>query len=105
MTGLPRWRPRWYVLDGRETVPVSDMMLAGRRFEIDDRQVARTELPGGIEVSTVFLGLDHAWGDGPPMLFETMVFIAGEGDRCWRCSTFDEAEAQHVAVVKELTKA
>lgn len=29
---------------------------------------------GGIEVSTVFLGMDHAFLDGPPVLWETMVF-------------------------------
>jgi hypothetical protein len=30
---------------------------------------------GNIGISTVFLGLDHRhFGDGPPLLFETMVF-------------------------------
>lgn len=37
------------------------------------QRVALTEI-GGIVVSTVFLGLDHQYGDGPPILFETMVF-------------------------------
>jgi len=27
-----------------------------------------------IVISTVFLGLDHSFGSGPPLLFETMVF-------------------------------
>ena len=26
------------------------------------------------EVSTVFLGMDHQFGEGPPILWETMVF-------------------------------
>lgn len=39
------------------------------------RVVARDELPDGHTVSTVFLGIDHNFGDtGPPILFETMVF-------------------------------
>jgi hypothetical protein len=27
-------------------------------------------------ISTVWLGLDHQYGDGPPIIFETMVFSA-----------------------------
>lgn len=27
-------------------------------------------------VSTVWLGLNHQYGDGPPIIFETMVFLA-----------------------------
>jgi hypothetical protein len=37
-----------------------------------------------IRVSTVFLGLDHAFRGGPPVLWETMVFggvLDGEMDR------------------------
>jgi hypothetical protein len=46
-------------------------------------------------VSTVFLGLDHQWGDGPPLVFETMIF-GGEHDQYQeRYSTWDEAEAGH----------
>lgn len=38
------------------------------------RVVARTEVPGGF-VSTVFLGLDHGFGQASsPVLWETMVF-------------------------------
>ena len=47
------------------------------------------------EASTVFLGLDHQLTeDGPPLLFETMVFggpLSGETDRCstWELATGD----------------
>jgi hypothetical protein len=67
-------------------------------FEHGERQLALTEMTGGIEVSTVFLGLDTRPRDRPPQLFETMVFAAGikNLDRlCWRCATWDEALAQH----------
>lgn len=39
-----------------------------------DKRVAYDELDNGNSVSTVFLGLNHQYGDGPPLIFETMVF-------------------------------
>jgi hypothetical protein len=49
-----------------------------------------------IEVSTVFLGIDHNFfGDGPPLIFETMVFRDGLGDEMMRCSTWEQAQEQH----------
>lgn len=34
----------------------------------------------GLRISTVFMGMDHNWTGGPPVLWETMVFHDG-GDR------------------------
>lgn len=54
------------------------------------RVVARTELHH-VTVSTVFLGIDYNhFGDGEPILFETMVF-QGEGDamNCGQPIAFD----------------
>ena len=60
--------------------------------------VEKTELFGGeIVVSTVFLGLDHGWGDGPPVLFETLVFP--DTKRMDRYCTWDEAVAGHERIV------
>lgn len=57
--------------------------------------MAQTEI-GASVVSTVFLGLDHQFGIGPPILFETMIFTDGEPENFQRrCSTWLEAEAQH----------
>ena len=58
-------------------------------------------------MSTVFLSLDHNMsGRGPPLLFETNVFI---GDRdavaCQRYSTWDDAFLGHRAKVRELQQA
>lgn len=45
-----------------------------------NKRVARDVLPvpgvpaGEAFVSTVWLGIDHSFGDGPPLIFETMVF-------------------------------
>lgn len=71
----------------------------GRSSTDGSRVVAQTEV-GASVVSTVFLGLDHQWGHGPPILFETMIFTDGESeDFQQRCSTWLEAEAQHGRVV------
>jgi hypothetical protein len=67
------------------------------------RIVAQTEI-GGLNVSTVFLGIDHDFtGVGPALLFETMVFGDGDGDLCERYSTWDQAVAGHERLVKELS--
>lgn len=72
-------------------------------METAERRVARTEI-GPLTVSTVFLGLDHGSGKGPPVLFETMIFDGGEDGYQTRCSTWAEAEIQHAAAV-EVAKA
>ena len=36
----------------------------------DQKRVAETTLPNGRWVSTVWLGLDHAFSAGPPLIFE-----------------------------------
>ena len=83
-----------YILEGKTPVPC-DLMAWARWLESrKDRHVA-DETRDKVRVSTVFLGLDHQFGDGPPLLFETMIF-GGEHDQYQdRCSTWDEAEAMH----------
>jgi len=56
-----------------EPVPEPDLMKWGRWFETSKRSVAQDEI-GDALVSTVFLGLDHAFGGGPPILWKTMIF-------------------------------
>jgi len=43
------------------------------------RRVGYTEI-GPYVVSTVWLGLDHSFGHGPPIIFETAVFSKAEWD-------------------------
>jgi hypothetical protein len=77
------------------------MLAWSKMFEnVDNRTVAKTEVAAGIVVSTVFLGLDHQIGEGPPLLFETMVFNDyGDDGQQYRYSTWDEAEAGHKKTV------
>lgn len=65
----------------------------------EDRRVARTKIDDDVSVSTVHLVLDHGFGDGPPLIFETMVFGGDHDQDCWRYSTEEQAQAGHDAVV------
>ena len=80
--------------------PVSLMEWATSFEDKDNRRVARTDLADNTFVSTVFLGLDHQYGEGPPLIFETMVFARGEDVLTWRYSTWAEAEAGHARAVE-----
>lgn len=64
-----------------------------------DRRVRQTYLLDRW-ISTVFLGIDHGYGD-KPILFETMVFEFGEmiDIDCARCSTYDEAIKMHYNMI------
>jgi hypothetical protein len=85
-------RPRYFVLDvDGEPLPV-DLDTWAEWYtpdNMDKRIVARDrdEAPGATDVliSTVFLALDHNFtNDGPPVLWETLVFggpLDGEMDR------------------------
>lgn len=60
--------------DGNVT-KVDDIIEWAKQFDNDQKKVTFTEFEGShIQVSTVFLGLDHSWDRGPPILWETMVF-------------------------------
>lgn len=83
-----------YILDGKTPVPCSDLMEWAKWFEASNRTVARTQI-GEAGVSTVFLGLDHSFGGDEPLLFETMIFGGAHSGYQDRCSTWEQAEAQH----------
>ena len=93
---------RYILNEAREAVPCTDLMEWGRMFEDPDtRRVGRTRV-GEHDISTVFLALDHSFGEGPPMLFETMVFGPDKEDEDMeRCSTWAEAEAMHARFVEK----
>lgn len=83
-----------YRLNGHTPVPCTlEEWARGNR---EDRRVAATA-KDGVSVSTVFLGLSHNFGDGPPLLFETMIFGGPHDEYQTRCSTWDEAQQMHAA--------
>lgn len=85
----------YYILRGKEIVETHDLLEWGRMFE--DREARRVARTGNDDhfVSTVFLGMDHGFGDGPPLIFETMAFLDGNEEDMTRSSTWAEAEQQH----------
>lgn len=89
-----------YILKDQEPVPVDDVIVWAEWFGAADRHVDFTVIDIGEEVSTVFMGLDHRFfGDGPALLFETMVFGGNFDGEQLRYSTWDEAEAGHKRMV------
>lgn len=86
-------RPDKYILDAHgDPVPCDDVIAWSIWFERASRDRSRivahdkdeSDPNGTILVSTVFLGLDHQWGDGPPVLWETLVLggpLDGEMNR------------------------
>jgi hypothetical protein len=91
-----------YVLDGHVPKAVSwdEWVLWNADGFEARRRVAFDDLGAGVTVSTVFLGLDHQFGSGPPLLFETMIFGGQLDEFQARYSTWDQAIAGHAKAVK-----
>jgi hypothetical protein len=89
-----------YVLRNREPVLV-DLMTWARELKLGDRKVGATEV-GEVRISTVFFGLDHQFGDGPPLLFETMVFGGPLDQETVHYSTWKQAEEGHSEMVRRV---
>ncbi len=91
---------RYFILDGHKAVICSPDVWA-RRYDQSERQVADAKI-GDKRISTVFLGLNHAFDENDrPQIFETMVF-AGENYEdlyATRCSTWWQAEREHEQAV------
>lgn len=92
-----------YILDGVRPIPCGDLIKWAEYMAKADRHVARTE-QNGILVSTVFLGLDHNFNpEGPPILFETMVFGHKEHDGLqWRYATYSNAVNGHREICEKV---
>ncbi len=108
-----------YTLDGHKVVECSDLMKWAAWFETADRHVAKTDIDGinflvwlgklfrtkifePVRISTVFLGIDHCFGDGEPQLFETMIFGGKLDQEMWRYSTWEQAAKGHQEAVERV---
>lgn len=56
----------------------------------------------GVTISTVWLGLDHQWGHGPPLIFETMIFGGMLDEFQARYSTIEQARDGHATAVRSV---
>lgn len=102
-------RPKFYILDeAGDPTPERDADAWARWFEnANEVRVVRQEAVGDWWVSTCFLGMDHDFVGGPPLLFESMRFWRGEGTHhldtgYQRCSTREEAIEMHEAMVQQI---
>lgn len=96
-----------FILIDKRVMP-AELMQWARWMELsradNSFRVAET-MVGDLWVSTVFLGLDHRFvGDGPPIVFETMVFSGEHGydENMARYCTYDEALDGHNTLVASL---
>jgi hypothetical protein len=91
----------WYDRDGK----LLDWEEAANKMEDRDYyRVALTHVTEGTSVSTVWLGISHQYGDGPPLIFETMVFsdVPAIDESQERYSTESEAIAGHLRWVEQV---
>lgn len=72
------------------------MLKWGTKPRVD--LVGRT-FHGPLEISTVWLGIDHGHGHGPPLIFETMIFGPDVCELAARYSTWEDAAAGHASLV------
>lgn len=92
---------KYYLLNPDHSVtPTNDVVAWAKMFENTEKRIVRKTEIKGVFVSTVFLGLDHSFSGGPPLLFETMIFGGKHNDSQWRYSTWEEALAGHERAVK-----
>jgi len=92
-----------YILDvNGDPVEEPDLRKWGRWFEVTENRVVAREIVGNANVSTVFLGLDHAFDGGIPILFETMIFGGEHNEYQERYATRAGAIDGHNRVVAAL---
>lgn len=93
---------KWYILDNNHKPVISTGMESSEWMENNPNRktVGYDELKDlhgdDVRVSTVFLGLDHCWNGGKPILWETMIF-GGVNDQNYqeRYSSYEDALEGH----------
>lgn len=96
-----------YILEDKKPVPCEDLITWAKWLEKADRVVKKDNVyqkDGKVMVSTVFLGLDHSFGQGPPLLFETLVFEGSLDGEMDRYSTWAEAEKGHEIMLQKVVR-
>lgn len=92
----------YFKLQGKEVVPATREEFA-ESYENPDKRIIKQTKIGKALVSTVFLGLDHSFGCGYGIFFETMIF-EGPSEYQVRHRTYDDAEKGHDEACAELKK-
>lgn len=88
--------PDKYILDSnRDPIPAGLLEWADWFENASDELIVTITRIGDSDVSTVFLGLDDRFGDGPPLIYETLVFGGRLDDETDRYTTREQAEQGH----------
>lgn len=77
----------------KEGKPIDLMEWGSLLNNFDYQVIKQEELPNGKWVSTVWLGLDHNFYGGKPLIFETIVFSSK--------SSYDEVDVKRYSSLKE----
>lgn len=114
------WRPDGTMIGAlEESLPRYTRVVAGEVEQLYRAAHQRligftTRYRNGVRliISTVFLPIDHGWGQGDPVLWESMVFHGhrrgkgfGDGQEQWRYASREAARAGHRAIVHAITEA
>jgi len=92
----------WYILDNNHKLVTSTGIESSKWMEENPKRKTvgydkLKDINGDyVYVSTVFLGLDHAWNSSIPILWETMIF-GGQNDQAYqeRYSSYEQALEGH----------
>lgn len=102
-----------YILDGKTPVLEPDLTRWSKWYATANRTVRKDtatvrldgEKVGEVRVSTVFLGIDHSFDDdGPPVLFESMIFGGPLDEEMDRCATWEGAEKMHEKLMERVRR-
>jgi hypothetical protein len=94
----------YYILIEKEYYGIDDVVAWSKWWNNTDRHIAFDKI-GDVEVSTIFLGIDHRHGGDIPVLFETLISngpLDGDMDRY---HTYEEAEEGHLRMVERVKRA
>jgi hypothetical protein len=97
---------RWYILDENNKPVVAASVIEAAEWldKNPERKAVKQEHIGDIFISTVFLGLDHAWDSDIPVLWETMIF-EGEHDQYMdRYTSYEDALEGHQIALNLVNK-
>ena len=87
---------KWYILDNNNKPVAKPVLEAAQWLEDNDhRRIVKQENIGDIFISTVFLGLDHAWNSDVPVLWETMIFGGIHDQYQDRYTSYEDALKGH----------
>jgi hypothetical protein len=89
----------------RQDNPITADEFGRLHDDCDYRVIEKTPMVLGdspFEVSTVWLGIDHSFGRGAPVIFESLVLGGPHDGDCDRYTTEDAAREGHMRIVQAL---